>query len=224
MYPRSVVVSALVHAAVLAAAVIVPLLASDVLPAIHSPMAPYLRAFRAADIPLPAPSVPIAHRPHTAGAPTVAPLGIAPEKPDVAVSTGPTVPFGVEGLTTTGVPGDFGTGESIAPIPPPPPPPAPVSPPVPQPLGGRIKAPARVAYVAPIYPAIAQSAHLEGDVTLEAVIGVDGSVQNLRVVRGVPLLDQAALDAVSRWRYTPTLLNGVEVPVVMTVTVSFRLR
>jgi len=72
--------------------------------------------------------------------------------------------------------------------------------------------------------AIAQSSHLEGDVTLEAVIGVDGSVQDLRVVRGVTWLDQAALDAVHRWRYTPTLLNGVPVPVVMTVTVSFRLR
>ena len=50
------------------------------------------------------------------------------------------------------------------------------------------------------------------------------TVQNLRVVHGVQLLTDAAIDAVRQWRYTPTLLNGVPVPVVMTVTVSFRLR
>jgi protein TonB len=224
MYPRSVVISALVHAAVLAAAVIVPLLAADVLPAIHQPMSPYVRVFRPADIPLPAPRVP-ALQTRTVAAPTVAPIGIAPENPQVPVrSTGPIVPFGLEGLASTGVPAEFGTGESIAPIPPPTPPPPTVSAPVPQPTGGRIKTPARVAYVAPLYPLIAQSAHVQGDVVLEAVIGVDGSVQDLRVVRGVALLDEAALDAVRRWHYTPTLLNGVAVPVVMTVTVSFRLR
>ena len=80
-----------------------------------------------------------------------------------------------------------------------------------------------MASFTPVYPALAQSAHVEGDVVLEAIIGVDGSVQELRVVRSVALLDEAALDAVRRWRYTPTLLNGVPVPVVMTVTVSFRL-
>jgi protein TonB len=75
-----------------------------------------------------------------------------------------------------------------------------------------------------VYPVIAQAARIEGDVTIEAIIGVDGAVTNLKVARSVALLDQAAIDAVRRWRYTPTLLNGVPIPVLMTVTVRFRLK
>jgi protein TonB len=92
----------------------------------------------------------------------------------------------------------------------------------PVPVGGRIRTPTRIGYVVPVYPAIAQSAHVQGDATLEAIIGVDGTVQNLRVVHGVQLLTDAAIDAVRQWRYTPTLLNGTAVPVIMTVTVDFR--
>jgi protein TonB len=58
-------------------------------------------------------------------------------------------------------------------------------------------------------------------VILEAVIGEDGAVSSARVLRSIPLLDQAALDAVRQWRYEPTLLNGVPTPVIMTVTVNF---
>ena len=58
---------------------------------------------------------------------------------------------------------------------------------------------------------------------IEATIGVDGRVVNARILRSVPLLDDAALDAVRQWEYTPTLLNGVPVPVIMTVTVQFTL-
>ena len=60
-----------------------------------------------------------------------------------------------------------------------------------------------------------------GVVTIEATIGPDGKVIDAKVVRSVPLLDQAALDAVRQWEYTPTLLNGVPVPVVVTVTINF---
>jgi protein TonB len=58
---------------------------------------------------------------------------------------------------------------------------------------------------------------------MEAIIGVDGTVRDVRVLRSIPVLDQAATDAVRQWEYTPTLLNGVPVPVIMTVTVSFTL-
>jgi len=61
-------------------------------------------------------------------------------------------------------------------------------------------------------------------VVLEAVINTRGEVERLRVLRSVPLLDGAAIDAVERWRYTPTLLNGIPVPVLITVTVRFALR
>ena len=59
---------------------------------------------------------------------------------------------------------------------------------------------------------------------LEAVIGPDGRVTDVKVLRSVPLLDEAALNAVRQWTYTPTLLNGLAVPVIMTVTVNFQLR
>jgi TonB family protein len=88
-------------------------------------------------------------------------------------------------------------------------------------IGGQIKPPTRIKEVKPIYPAIAQSAHVTGAVTIEATIGSDGKVADAKVVRSVPLLDQAALDAVRQWEYMPTLLNGVPVPVVTMVTVNF---
>ena len=90
-------------------------------------------------------------------------------------------------------------------------------------LGGNIKAPTQLKRVAPAYPPIALSARVSGIVILETTIGVDGRVIDAKILRSVPLLDQAALDAVRQWEYTPTLLNGAPVPVVMTATVSFSL-
>lgn len=75
----------------------------------------------------------------------------------------------------------------------------------------------------PVYPRIGQSAGVEGIVILDAVIDLDGTVRDVRVLRPVALLDQAAIDAVREWRFTPTLLNGVPVPIIMTVTVNFTL-
>jgi protein TonB len=88
-------------------------------------------------------------------------------------------------------------------------------------IGGQIKPPTRIKDVKPVYPQIAQSAHVQGAVTIEATIGPDGKVSEAKIVRSVPLLDQAALDAVRQWEYMPTLLNGVPIPVVTTVTVNF---
>jgi TonB family protein len=88
-------------------------------------------------------------------------------------------------------------------------------------IGGQIKAPTKIKDVTPVYPAIAQSARVAGAVTIEATIGPDGKVTDAKVVRSIPLLDQAALDAVRQWEYTPTLLNGEPVPVLVTVTINF---
>ena len=76
----------------------------------------------------------------------------------------------------------------------------------------------------PQYPAIAQSARVQGIVIIEATIGPNGKVHDAKVLRSIPLLDNAALDAVRQWVFTPTLLNGVPVPVIMTVTVQFTLQ
>ncbi|OYW04542.1 MAG: hypothetical protein B7X11_02810 [Acidobacteria bacterium 37-65-4] len=88
-------------------------------------------------------------------------------------------------------------------------------------IGGQVKAPERLKYVAPAYPAAALEARVSGIVIIEATIGKDGSVTEAHVIRSIALLDQAALDAVRQWKYTPTTLNGVPVPVIMTVTVNF---
>jgi protein TonB len=83
--------------------------------------------------------------------------------------------------------------------------------------------PTKTRHVNPAYPELAQSAKVQGVVILEARIGPDGKVSNARVLRSIPLLDQAALDAVTQWEFTPTRLNGQLVPVIMTVTVQFTL-
>jgi protein TonB len=62
---------------------------------------------------------------------------------------------------------------------------------------------------------------VQGIVIIEAVVGPDGRVQDAKVLRSIALLDAAALEAVKQWEYAPTLLNGVPVPVIMTVTVDF---
>jgi TonB family protein len=88
-------------------------------------------------------------------------------------------------------------------------------------IGGQIQAPKKIKDVKPVYPAVAQSTRVAGAVTIEATIGPDGKVIDAKVVHSIPLLDQAALDAVRQWEYLPTLLNGVPVPVLVTVTINF---
>ena len=88
-------------------------------------------------------------------------------------------------------------------------------------VGGQIKPPVRIKDVTPVYPAMAQSARVQGEVVIEATVGEDGKVVDARVVKSIPLLDQAALDAVRQWEYQPSLLNGVPTPVVISVTVNF---
>ena len=76
----------------------------------------------------------------------------------------------------------------------------------------------------PLLVAAPKSARVSGVVIIEATIGTDGRVKDAKVLRSIPLLDQAALDAVKQWQYSPTLLNGVPVSVIMTVTVNFTLQ
>ncbi len=83
--------------------------------------------------------------------------------------------------------------------------------------------PTRFAYVWPEYPPNARTAKVQGVVVLEVEIDRDGLVCSARVRRSIPLLDQSAIDAVLRWRFTPATVNDVAVPVVMTLTVNFTL-
>jgi len=80
-----------------------------------------------------------------------------------------------------------------------------------------------ISQVKPVYPAIAKSARISGTVLLQADISKQGTIENLRVLSGHPMLVQSALDAVKQWRYKPYLLNGEPVPVETTITVNFTL-
>src|SRR5438034_7374670 len=151
-----------------------------------------------------------------AAAPVEAPKEI---KPETGIESVKGVIGGVEGGVAGGVAGGIVGGLEAAPPPPPPPPPA-----APVRVGGNIRAPQKTKDVKPVYPAIAQSARVQGVVIIEATIGPTGAVQEAKVLRSIPLLDAAALDAVRQWQFTPTLLNGVPVPVIMTVTVNFTLQ
>lgn len=91
-------------------------------------------------------------------------------------------------------------------------------------VGGTIRPPTKIKDVKPVYPSIAESARLQGTVIVEATIGPDGTVSDARVIRSIPMLDEAALDAVRQWAFTPTLSNGVPVPVIMTMAVNFTLQ
>jgi len=90
-------------------------------------------------------------------------------------------------------------------------------------VGGNVRPPEKIKHVNPVYPSIAQAARVEGVVILELTVGEDGTVRNAVVLRSIPLLDQAALDAVRQWEFTPTYLNGVPQSIIYTVTVSFQL-
>jgi periplasmic protein TonB len=148
---------------------------------------------------------------NTFTAPIETPDEVKPEEGiDLGVEGG--VPGGVEG----GVPGGV-VGGVVGGLPDAPPPPQAVR------VGGQIKEPKKLKNVPPTYPEIAKQARVQGVVILECTISPQGKVTDVKVLRGIPLLDQAAIDAVKQWVYSPTLLNGVPVPVIMTVTVNFRL-
>ena len=91
-------------------------------------------------------------------------------------------------------------------------------------IGGGLMPPKKIKDVAPVYPPIAQEARVQGVVIMEARVDEHGNVSDVRVLRSIPLLDKAAIDAVRQWQYTPTTMNGVAVPVIMTLTVNFTLR
>ncbi len=108
--------------------------------------------------------------------------------------------------------------------------PAPAPPPTPKPrssgplrIGGVVAEANLIHRVQPVYPSLAKSARVQGTVEFTAVISKEGRVENLQLVRGHPLLVNAARDAILQWQYRPTLLNGQAVEVLTTITVNFTL-
>lgn len=136
------------------------------------------------------------------------------------------VPGGVAGGQLGGVIGGI-VGSVPTAAPPPPPPPVKVveKPVTPQRIrvGGNVQAAKLVRQPKPVYPPLAKQARISGVVRLNAVIGKDGTIQNLSLVSGHPLLTPSAMEAVKQWVYQPTLLNGEPVEVVTQIDVNFTL-
>lgn len=150
------------------------------------------------------------------------------DAPSVEAGNGVGVPGG------TGIPGGDGVINSIARsaanfVPPPPPPPVEHKPaattkPVERiKVGGRVQEALILRRVLPVYPALAKQARIQGTVRLVGIIATDGTIQQLQVIQGHPLLIAAAVDAVRQWIYRPTMLNGEPVEVVAPIEVNFKL-
>ena len=220
---KTLPVSLALHTIAAALIVIVPLLSADQLPDPASAVKAFFVEPMAAPAPPPPPPPPAA-RP--ANAPKVIPKPIlenkfvAPVEVPEEITPEESIDMGVEGGAggvEGGVPGGV-VGGIVGGLPDAPPPPVQAVR-----VGGQIKEPKKLKNVAPVYPDIAKQARVQGVVILECTISPQGKVTDVKVLRGIPLLDSAAVDAVKQWVYTPTLLNGVPVPVIMTVTVNFKL-
>jgi protein TonB len=210
--------SIVTHLLAVVIVLITPLMAPGVLP---TPTAALI-AFVSGDVALPSPPSLAPRQPAAANAPRVeahseavpleAPSAIAPE---IVVDSAPPLVGTIEG-------GGHLFGEIAEHLAPPLPPPSVPDPPLR--VGGDIRRPNKIKDVKPEYPTIARAAHVEGLVIIEATIGPTGKVLDTKLLRSIPLLDVAALEAVRQWEFTPTLLNGSPVSLVMTVTVNFTLR
>jgi protein TonB len=159
--------------------------------------------------------------------PTVIPKHIAeikeaPLAPDSLGGVAGGVPGGVPGGQMGGVLGGVigGVLDTVArPVPPPPS----VKPRGPVRVGGHVRAPKLIVKVQPEYPPLARQAHIQGQVQIDAVLDEQGNVVEMKVVSGPPLLYQAALDALKKWKYEPTYLNDRPIAVQMIVTITFQL-
>jgi periplasmic protein TonB len=208
---RVLPVSIALHGVVLGTLFVLPLMADSALP-LAQPRLVFARV-------VPPPSVPAmpagpghSSQSHPAPRADAAPTlegGMPEDRPDDGEPPG--------GGPAAGVPGGVVGGTELIAIEPPPTA-------DPRRVGGVIRQPTKIHDLQPVYPAIAQSAHVEGWVILEAVIDERGRVSETRVLKHVPLLDEAAETAVRQWVYSPTLLNGQAIAVVMTVTVQFHLQ
>jgi protein TonB len=198
---------------------IVPLAADIALPLPEKGLPEFIRV---APAPPPPPAfAPASRRPSTrvpidpSVAPTAAPPRIEPETPTPSPQFD--VPIGPPGALSAGVGDITGLAPPSAPLPLDPPRPATVR------VAQLPEPPRKIVDFRPVYPDLARKARVEGTVILESVLDTSGNVTQLRVIRSVPLLDQAALDAVRQWKYTPTIYGGRPVSVLMTITIRFTL-
>jgi protein TonB len=220
-FSGSVPISIALHLLALLVFLIIPLTANMILP---DPAAHLPNYMLAAPLPPPPPAVRVA-RAETSSqqptdeaprAPTEAPPSIAPETGPAGVVSDPGAVPSIGEAEGIGV---LPVGKTVVVQPPDPPRPAgPVR------VADLPVTPRKIGDVRPVYPEFARAARLEGTVIMEAVLDTTGRVTQLRVIKSAPMFDQAALDAVRQWQYTPSLYGGRPVSVLMTITVRFTLQ
>jgi protein TonB len=225
--------SIVLHTVLILMIIVVPLYFYDVLP---DAGALALRAFFVAPPNIAPPPPPPPPPPASAiRARVAAPTALKPvepaaftapvEVPDKIVEEPAAVDFGVEGGVPGGVEGGVPggvVGGIVGGLPQAAPP---TLSPVPTVrIGGHLVAPKRVHAVEPVYPELARAARVSAILIVEALVGVDGRVKTVKVLRGHPLLDEPAIEAVQQWRYQPLLLNGQPTQFILTVTIVFNLR
>jgi len=155
---------------------------------------------------------------------TIATIVDAPEPPQAGVVQGPWAPGGIPGGAPDGVLNGVIDSPFDGKEPPPPPPIAQAAPkPTMIRLSRGVVAAKAVYQPKPLYPQLAIIARIQGTVVLQAIIGKDGAIQDLKVVSGHPLLVRAAMEAVKTWRYQPTLLSSDPVDVLTEIEVNFNL-
>jgi periplasmic protein TonB len=221
--PWTVAVSATLQAVIIGILILIPLIYTEALPK------GFMNTFLVAPAPPPPPPPPAAPVHVVHAPPRIIPLNkmvaptVIPKKVEIAHDTAPDVSAGVAG--GIGVPGGAGIGGVLGGIiggPAPPPPPK-VATPTRVRVGGNVEAGKILEEVQPTYPAIAKAAHVQGTIVLHAIIGKDGSIQQLQYISGPAMLEPAAMSAVRQWRYKPYLLNGDPVEVDTTISVVFTL-
>jgi protein TonB len=231
--PYTILLSFAIQILLIGVLVIIPLIYYETMPGAQ------LSSFLVAPAPPPPPPPPpppqqVVKVVHTAPKQFVANQLIAPKsvpsKILMVTEEEPSLSTGVIGGIPGGMPGAGGVlGGIIGGLPSAPPPPAPKAPPpAPKPtgpakIGGNVVAANLINPVKPIYPPLAKMARQQGTVKFEAMISKEGTIEELKVVSGPPLLIQAATDAVKQWRYRPTVLNGEPVEVQTTIDVNFSL-
>jgi protein TonB len=210
------------HTAGAIALVVIPLLVAEETPEPQSGVRAFLAEPLSVAPPPPPPPARAAAAPRVEPKPQpqqqafVAPVEVPTEiTPEDAIDLGG-VDAGAAGGVEGGVPGGV-VGGIVGGLPDVPAPVVPVR------IGGDIREPKRISAVQPVYPELAVRARLQGTVVVEATLNERGRVVNVSLVQGSPMLTESALEAVSKWVYSPTLVNGVPTPVIMTVKVHFRL-
>jgi periplasmic protein TonB len=225
--PAELVLSLIIHIVIVGAVILAPLLFTQVLD-VHSFEAVFLVAPR----PPAAPPPPAAPQALKVARPMARVLDInkltapavIPAKIKIVADQAPDLGAGVSGVVG-GVPGGVlggiigGVTDNVRTIPPPPPPERRIVR-----VGGDVKPPVPISTPQPNYPPVAKAAHAEGLVVIDAIIDEEGNVVQARAVEGPALLVAAALDAVAKWKYAPTYLNGQAVSIRTHIQVMFRLQ